>query len=127
MPLRLSLLPQTYVIARLAADAPVPAGVLEAADFVSVSRTAEELSIVCPQEVAPPAPKLDGGWRTLKLHGPFAFDEVGILAALLAPLAEAGIGIFAVSTFDTDYLLVKATDLPRAMATLRGAGHSLVE
>ncbi|WP_287595808.1 ACT domain-containing protein [Thermomonas sp.] len=127
MPLRLSLLPQTYVIARLAADAPVPAGVLEAADFVSVSRTAEELSIVCPQEVAPPAPKLDGGWRTLKLHGPFAFDEVGILAALLEPLAEAGIGIFAVSTFDTDYLLVKATDLPRAMATLRGAGHSLVE
>jgi len=127
MPLRLSLLPQTYVIARLAADAPVPAGVLEAADFVSVSRTAEELSIVCPQEVAPPAPKLDGGWRTLKLHGPFAFDEVGILAALLAPLAEAGIGIFAVSTFDTDYLLVKATDLPRAMATLRGAGHSLLE
>lgn len=127
MPLRLSLLPQTYVIARLAADAPVPAGVLEAADFVSVSRTADELSIVCPQEVAPPAPKLDGGWRTLKLHGPFAFDEVGILAALLAPLAEAGIGIFAVSTFDTDYLLVKATDLPRAMATLRGAGHSLVE
>ena len=127
MPLRLSLLPQTYVIARLAADAPVPAGALEAADFVSVSRTAEELSIVCPQEVAPPAPKLDGGWRTLKLHGPFAFDEVGILAALLAPLAEAGIGIFAVSTFDTDYLLVKATDLPRAMATLRGAGHSLVE
>ncbi|TLX23226.1 ACT domain-containing protein [Thermomonas fusca] len=127
MPLRLSLLPQTYVIARLAADAPVPAGVLEAAGFASVSRTADELSIVCPQEVAPPAPKLDGGWRTLKLHGPFAFDEVGILAALLAPLAEAGIGIFAVSTFDTDYLLVKATALPRAMATLRGAGHSLVE
>lgn len=125
MPLRLSLLPQDYVIARLPADAPVPAGVLEAKGFVSVSRTADELSIVCPQAVAPQAPKLDGGWRTLKLHGPFAFDEVGILAALLAPLAEARIGIFAVSTFDTDYLLVKATELSRVLATLRAAGHVL--
>ena len=125
MPLRLSLLPQDYVIARLPADAPVPAGVLEASGFVSVARTADELSIVCPQAVAPPAPKLDGGWRTLKLHGPFAFDEVGILAALLVPLSEAGIGIFAVSTFDTDYLLVKAADLPHALATLRAAGHVL--
>lgn len=68
---------------------------------------------------------MDGGWRALKLHGPFAFDAVGILAALLAPLAQAGIGIFAVSTFDTDYLLVKAADLPRAMATLQAAGHVL--
>lgn len=125
MQLRLSLLPEDYVIARLPADAPVPAGVLEAKGFVSVSRTADELSIVCPQAVALQAPKLDGGWRTLKLHGPFAFDEVGILAALLAPLAEARIGIFAVSTFDTDYLLVKATELPHALATLRAAGHVL--
>ncbi|WP_330946762.1 ACT domain-containing protein [Thermomonas sp. LB-4] len=122
---RFSLLPQTYAVARLPADAPVPAGVLEAPGFVSVSRTADELSIVCPQEAAPPAPGVDGGWRALKLHGPFAFDEVGILAALLAPLAEARIGIFAVSTFDTDYLLVKAADLPRALATLRVAGHAL--
>lgn len=127
MPLRLSLLPQTYVIARLPAGAPVPAGVLEAAGFVSVSRTADELSIVCPQEAAPPAPKVDGGWRALKLHGPFAFDETGILAALLSPLADARIGIFAVSTFDTDYLLVKAADLPRALATLGAAGHVLVD
>ena len=121
--LHFSLLPQTYAVARLPADAPVPAGVLEAPGFVSVSRTADELSIVCPQEAAPPAPKVDGGWRALKLHGPFAFDEVGILAALLAPLAEARIGIFAVSTFDTDYLLVKAEALATAQAVLAAAGH----
>lgn len=125
MPMRLSLLPQDYVIARLPADAPVPAGVLEASGFVSVARTADELSIVCPQAVAPPAPKLDGGWRTLKLHGPFAFDEVGILAALLAPLAQARIGIFAVSTFDTDYLLVAAPQLGAACDVLLAEGHLL--
>lgn len=101
--------------------------VLEAPGFVSVSRTSDELSITCPREFAPPASTMDAGWRTLKLRGPFAFGEVGILAALLAPLAEAGIGIFAVSTFDTDYLLVKAADLPRALATLRAAGHTLAE
>ena len=121
--LHFSLLPQTYAVARLPADAPVPAGVLEAPGFVSVSRTADELSIVCPQEAAPPAPKVDGGWRALKLHGPFAFDEVGVLAALLVPLAEARIGIFAVSTFDTDYLLVRAEALATAQAVLAAAGH----
>ena len=123
MPLRYSLLPDTYAIARLDPAAPVPPGVLDGPGFSTVSRTADELSLVCPEARMPVADRVEGGWRVLRLHGPFAFDEVGILSALLAPLAAARIGIFAISTFDTDYLLVKAEALAIAQAVLAAAGH----
>ena len=123
MPLRYSLLPETYAIARLDPTAAVPPGVLDGPGFTTVSRTAEELSLVCPESRMPPADRVEGGWRALRLHGPFAIDEVGILSALLAPLAAARIGIFAISTFDTDTLLVKAEALATARAVLADAGH----
>ncbi|MFN3703039.1 ACT domain-containing protein [Thermomonas sp.] len=123
MPLRYSLLPDTYAIARLDPAAPVPPGVLDGPGFSTISRTADELSLVCPEARMPAADRVEGGWRVLRLHGPFAFDEVGILSALLAPLAAARIGIFAISTFDTDYLLVKAEALATAQAVLAAAGH----
>jgi uncharacterized protein len=71
-----------------------------------------------PQEV-----RAEGGWRCLKVQGPLDFALTGILAALTAPLAAAGIAVFAVSTYDTDYLLLKAENLHRAAEALRGAGH----
>lgn len=123
MPLRYSLLPEIYAIARLDPTAPVPPGMLDGPGFTTVSRTAEELSLICAESRMPPADRAEGGWRALRLHGPFAFDEVGILSALLAPLAAARIGIFAISTFDTDYLLVKAEALATARAVLADAGH----
>ena len=127
MPLRYSLLPETYAIARLDPTAPVPPGMLDGPGFSTVSRTADELSLVCPDVRMPAADRVEGGWRALRLHGPFAFDEVGILSALLAPLAAARIGIFAISTFDTDYLLVKADALATAQAVLADAGHVEVD
>ena len=69
--------------------------------------------------------RCEPGWSCFKLRGPFAFDEVGVLAAIAAPLAAAAIGIFVISTFDTDYLLVKTSDRARAMATLVAAGHAV--
>lgn len=122
--LKISLLPGRYSVCRLAPDAAVPAIAQEGA-FFSVTRTADELSIVCAEAFTPDGARCEWGWRVLRLEGPFAFDQVGVLLAVLAPLAAAGVSIFALSTFDTDFLLVKETALAAARAALEGAGHAL--
>jgi hypothetical protein len=120
--LSLSLLPETLAVCRLAPDAEVPAWAWTG-EPASVTRTRDELSIVCRMGAVPPGVRVEGGWRCLKVAGPLDFALTGILAALTAPLAAARIPLFALSTFDTDYLLVKAADLDRAAEALRGAGH----
>jgi len=90
-----------------------------------VRRTVEEISIVCPQTSVPPDVICERGFRCLKVRGPLAFSEIGILESLARPLAEAGVSIFAISTFDTDYLFVPEADLDRGLAALSGAGHSV--
>ena len=122
--LHLSLLPGRYSICRLAPGAAVPAPPPEGA-FLSITRTVDELSIVCAEAQAPAGARCEPGWRVLRLEGPFAFDQVGVLLAVLAPLGEAGVSIFALSTFDTDFILVKETALSRARTALEGAGHAL--
>lgn len=89
----------------------------------SVTRTADELSVVCAEEAMPDGVKCERGWRCLRVAGTIEFSAVGVLAALAVPLAEAGVSVFAVSTFDTDYLLLKDRDLPAALEALRRAGH----
>lgn len=121
-----SILPQSFAIARLDPDAELPSAVLASASFMSITRTEDELSIVCAEDVAAGLSRVDSGWRAIKVQGPFAFDQTGILASFLDPLAAAGIGIFAVSTFDTDYILVKLANLEDAVAVLKGAGHHLL-
>ena len=118
-----SILRGEWAIARLAPDAPIPAWALGPAPFLSIARTADELSIVAPAPAVPAEVRAERGWALLKLQGPFAFDQTGILASFAAPLADAGIALFALSTFDTDYLLVPAAQAPAAVAALRAAGH----
>ena len=91
--------------------------------FWSVTRTGEELSIVLPEENVPGDWKAEKGWCCLKVHGPLDFSLTGILASLATPLAEAGISIFAISTYDTDYVLVRDKDLARAKNVLAECGH----
>ena len=122
---RLTLLPDTFAICRLEANTAIPSWVT-AGTFFSITRTAEELSVVCLQSVVPDDIQCERDWRCLQLAGPIPFTSVGVLASLVYPLAEAGISVFAVSTFDTDYLLVKAAELPRTIEILRQAGHSVV-
>jgi hypothetical protein len=119
-----SVLSETYAVVRLPPDASVPAWALAARGFSSLTRTGEELSVVCPEADAPRDTRMERGWAALKLHGPFPFTQVGVLASVAAPLAQAGISIFAVSTFDTDYILVPAARLQPALAALRSAGHT---
>lgn len=129
MPLTLQLIPGEFAVCRLPATEPVPAWaglgrhrLGASGDFSSVTRTADELSILCPAAQVPAGVKHESGWRLLKLQGPFAFTETGILATVLAPLAVAKIGILATATFDTDYVFVKNGRLEEACRVLEGAG-----
>jgi hypothetical protein len=88
----------------------------------SITRTAEETSVVCLRENAPGGARVEDGWRALKLEGPIPFEEIGVLSALAGSLAAAGLSVFALSTFDTDYILVKETGLAAALAALGKAG-----
>ncbi|MCV9946472.1 MULTISPECIES: ACT domain-containing protein [Rhizobium] len=115
----------SYAIARLAPDAAIPAWA-DGEGFVSIGRSDEELSIVCRAERVPADIKHDGGWSCYKFQGPFAFNEAGILLSVIRPLSESNIGIFAVSTFDTDNLLIKTSDKARADELLAAAGHTLL-
>jgi hypothetical protein len=122
----LSLLPEVFAICQLAQDAAVPDWAL-AGNFLSVTRTAEELSVVCPQTHVPAGVKSSPGWRGLKVEGPFDFSEIGIIASLAGPLADAGVSIFVISTFDTDYLLVKEESLEKATSGLSAHGHTALD
>lgn len=119
--MNLDLLPGEYSVWRLAAGAPLPS--IETGGILSVTRTPAELSIVSLSSEVSPDAKAESGWRCLKVQGPLAFEMTGVLAALSAPLAREEIPIFVVSTYDTDYLLVKAADLERASAILKDEGH----
>lgn len=94
--------------------------------FSSVTRTPDELSVACDAAAVPPGVKAEAGWAILKLHGPYPFELVGILASVAAPLAAAKISIFAVATFDTDWVLVKRERLDAAVSALVTAGHKRV-
>jgi len=120
----LSLLPNTYAVCRLDADAAIPSWATKSG-FVSITRTAEELSILCLQSLVPDGVKCEKDWWCFQLLGPIPFMSVGVLASLVQPLADAEISVFVISTFDTDYLLVKAADLQRATDALRQNGFSL--
>ena len=118
--------PGEYVVLRLAADAPAPVGLLAPTDgFVSLTRTGDELSVVCPASAAVPADRTEPGWRLLTVRGPFEFTLTGFMSALASALAGAGVSLFALSTYDTDHLLVKDADLDRAVRALRDAGHDV--
>lgn len=120
--LTLILLDGLFAIAKVPPDSPIPSWATSRT-FVSITRTADELAIVCPDTQVPPGVQSEPGWRCLRVAGKMDFSLVGVLASLVGPLAEAGISVFAISTFDTDYLLVKEAAWERAKDVLVGAGH----
>ena len=122
--LTLQLLPQSFAVARLEPDADVPAWAGDA-EFVSVTRTLAELSIVCEESLVPGGIKAQRGFKCLRVVGPLAFTETGILESLATPLSLAGVSIFALSTFDTDYLLLPESVLEKALSALTEAGHKV--
>jgi hypothetical protein len=111
-----------FAVCRLGKDEPVPDWASKG-NFFSITRTGEELSVVCPQTQVPPGIQREENWRCLKIQGPLDFAITGVLASLVVPLAREGISVFALSTYDTDYLLVKEEKLKTAIEILVREGH----
>jgi hypothetical protein len=124
--LKLIALPESFAVCKMPPSVSLPAWAM-AGPFSSVTRSSTELSIVCREQDVPLDVNAERGFRCLQLAGQIEFSLVGILASLLDPLARAGIAVFVVSTFDTDYLLVKAASLDRAVLALHEAGHEVQE
>jgi len=122
--LNLTLLPQTLALCSLDAKAPWPDWA-QGPGLVSLTRTPEELSLICPQDRLPPGLTAQRDWRCFKVHGPLEPDQTGVLAALAEPLAQAGVSLLVVSTFETDYILIKEADLARAVEAWERAEHHL--
>ena len=120
----LSVIDPTLAVSRLPTGEGLPwwaAG----SSFLSLTRTAEETSVVCEARLVPEAVRSERGFRALRVDGVLAFQETGVLVSLATPLASAGVPIFVVSTFDTDYILVPGPRLGEAVGALRKAGHSV--
>jgi hypothetical protein len=122
--LTLKILPNRLAVCRLDADAPLP-GWVDESDFSSITRTEKELTIVCDEVLVASGTTSETGWRCIEVEGPLDFSEIGIVFSLTQPLAESGVAVFLISTFDTDYLMVKEKDLAEAIDVLTNAGHQV--
>jgi len=121
---QLRVLPDGYAIVRLHPGSELPSWV-DAGRFRSVTRTDNEVSVVCRDRDVPDGESAERGWRVLELKGPLDFSLAGVVASLVVPLAEAEIPIFVISTFETDYILVRSSDLELASDALAAVGHSV--
>jgi uncharacterized protein len=123
MSLELTLLPERFAVCRL--DSGDESDLRAATGLFSVTRTANELSVVCPEDDAPEAAQVSAGWRAFEVGGPLDHTATGVLASIAAPLAEADVPLFPLATYDTDYVLVRESDLDSAAEALRAAGHQV--
>ncbi len=121
--MELRVLPDRLSVCRLPATAPwpVPGG----PGFYSATRTGSEISVVCPEDMAPEGAQVEPDWRAIEVAGPLEFELIGVLSGLTAPLADVDVSVFVVSTYDTDYILVHAGALERAVEALRAAGNEV--
>jgi hypothetical protein len=122
--MQLRVLPDGYAVVRLDPGSELPAWV-DRGPFRSVTRTDTEVSVVCRDRDVPDGESAERGWRVLEVKGPLDFSLTGVVASLVVPLAAAEIPIFVVSTFETDYVLVRSSDLDAASSALTGAGHTV--
>ena len=125
MNLTLEILSDTFAICRLNANAPIPSWAQ--GEFVTITRTLDELSIVCRHRDVPDDIQCEAEWRCLRVAGKLEFTQIGIIASLTQVLSEANISVFVISTFDTDYLLVRKADLDRTIEALEEKGYSRIK
>ena len=122
--LSLKILPDRMAVCRFEPTTPVPDWI-DQSGFYSITRTEEELTIVCAETLVARGTTSEIGWRCFKVEGPLGFSEIGIIFSLTQPLARSGVSVFVLSTFDTDYLMVKEKDLSEAIDALRAEGQQV--
>jgi hypothetical protein len=123
-PLTVTLLPGSFAICHLDPSGGIPAWAVKG-EFFSITRTPGEVSAVVSQGSVPEGTQRDSGWRCFRVEGPLPLSEIGVLVSLAAPLSHASVSLFAVSTYDTDYLLVKEEAVERAIEAFAGSGHAV--
>jgi hypothetical protein len=123
--LSLKILPHRMAVCRFEPAAPLPEWIGDAG-FYSVTRTESELTVVCPETCLAPGTAGEAGWRCFRVQGLLDFSEIGIILSLTQPLSENGVAVFVISTFDTDYFMVKEKDLARAIDALTAKGHEII-
>jgi len=124
--LRFIVRPESFGIHRLPPDRPVDLARLSTAFWYSVTRTSDEVSVVAPDSIDPGPGDREPGWSCLQVAGILDFSMVGVIAGISGVLAAANVSLFAVSTYNTDYILVKTSDLDAAIRALIAAGHTVV-
>jgi hypothetical protein len=124
--LSLKILPDRMAVCRFDPAAALPDWIAEAS-FCSITRTEAELTIVCPEIHLAPGISSEAGWRCFQVQGPLDFSEIGIIFSLTRPLAANGVSVFVMSTFNTDYLMVKDNDLAKAIDALTAEGHRVLK
>jgi len=124
--LTLSSLPGLLAVCKLSKDAAIPEWALNS-NFLALIRTPDEFTMVCPQTNVPEGVTAEQGWAALRVHGPLEFEMVGVLATLATTLAQAGVSIYAISTYDTDYILLKETMMEIARSALVNTGHKVID
>lgn len=124
--MRLRALPSLFAVCRLEPGSELPAWAM-AGSFYSVTKTSDELSIVCDQSLVPSGTKAETGWRGFRVTGTLDFSLTGILSSIAGPLANARISLFALSSYDTDFVLIKGTDWENGVRVLRAAGFEFEE
>jgi hypothetical protein len=124
--LSLKILPDRMAVCRLEPTAALPDW-FDEIGFYSITRTQEELTLVCREVLVAPGTTCESGWRCFGVEGTLDFSEIGIIFTLSQPLAKSGIAVFVISTFDTDYFLVKEKDLAKAIDALAASGHQIAE
>jgi hypothetical protein len=117
-------LTEPFAVVQLAPGADIP-GWATAGTLSAVVRTADELSLVCSEHLVPDGVKCERDWIALKIEGPFPFSTVGVLSSVIAPLAAGRVPVFVLSTFDTDYILIKRENVSRAVEVLLAEGHTV--
>ncbi|ADL53518.1 ACT domain-containing protein [Clostridium cellulovorans] len=123
--LTMKLLKEKYGVCRLDKTELIPKWA-QSCQFFSITRTSDELSIVCSEDNIPSDIKCEKDWRALKVEGPLDFSLVGILASISTILAQKGISIFVISTYDTDYILVKNKDIDNAISSLSDEKYEII-
>ncbi|MFZ1976531.1 MAG: ACT domain-containing protein [Bacteroidota bacterium] len=123
--LELRTIPGQFGICKLQPGESIPLWAMSG-NFWSVTRTENEVSVVCPQEQIPRDVEVERNWRVLQVVGPLTFEMTGVLLSLAAPLADAGVSIYSVSTFETDFILIQEKSFEIACRTLTKAGHNIV-
>jgi len=124
---RLLVLPEKYGVVKLDPSTEINTKGGNATELLAVVHTPEETTIVCQENFISPGKEAEKGWRALKVEGTLEFELIGVLASILTPLAEAGISVYTLSTYSTDFIMVKAKFLSKAIKALKKAGFEIVE